>query len=95
MKFQSNHFLVVLIENHKKWTEKNVDMFLVQNQVILAWFSTLPTLVVSLPKSVNKIYPEVFLALFYVKKAQIDPKRLFLEVLGVKLNHFGLVCRFR
>jgi len=30
----------------KKWTKRNVGMFQVQNQVILARFSTLPTLAV-------------------------------------------------
>jgi len=42
------------MENDKKWTDKNMSMFQVQNQVILAWFSTLLTLVVSVSQRVMK-----------------------------------------
>jgi len=94
VKFWPKHFWDVLMENDKKWTEKNVGMCPVKNQVILTWFSTLPNLVVSMTEKVVNFWPEVFLTFFYVKQPQINLKKRCSEVLETKASHFGLVCKF-
>jgi len=52
-------------------------MFQVQNQVILAWFSTLLALVVSVLERVMKFWPEFFLTLFYVKQLKSTQNMMF------------------
>jgi len=73
VKIRPKHFSTVLTGNDKNNTTNYVGMFRVQNRVIWARFSTLPTLVVLVPEKVIKIQPKLFLAIVATNDKNYTP----------------------
>ena len=84
--FWLEYFWVVSMRDDKN--RKNMNIFWVQNQVILARFLILLALVIFVLETIMKFWSEVLLVLLYVKQPQIDPKKTMFRSFGSKTKSF-------